>query len=155
MPRKAQQPARANALRGTLKPQSSWFHPPKGGYGTRIRQLSGVLGERDCRENTAPPRSWKAPSDSPSQRNATTVAAGGSSIAAIPALVAETWRSAVTTSANGTIVPSTIIQATSVQTGACRPERWPRSGVVRVTIDPGNVHHGCTADQKSEAKRKP
>jgi hypothetical protein len=67
----------------------------------------------------------------------------------------ELEEAAVTTSANGTIVPSTIIQATSVQTGAWSPDRWPRSGVLPATTEPGNVHQGWTAAQKSEAKRKP
>ena len=43
----------------------------------------------------------------------------------------------------------------SVQTGAWIPDRWPRSGVLCATTEPGNVHQGCTAAQKSEAKRKP
>src|SRR5919205_2846689 len=61
MPRKAQQPAWANALGGTLKGRSSGGHPPKGGYGSRNRQLSGALGERDRREDDGPAEELEEP----------------------------------------------------------------------------------------------
>ena len=70
------------------------------------------------------------------------MAAGGSSIAAIPARVAETWRSAATTSAKGTIAPSTISHATSAQTGSCSDARWPWSDVVRATTPAGKLYQG-------------
>ena len=61
-------------------------------------------------------------SDSPSQTQATSAPATGSSIATIPAVVAEMWRNALTSRKNGTIVPQTIIQAASAQIGRCSDE---------------------------------
>src|SRR5690242_20000277 len=97
---------------------------------------------------TAAPQSCAAESDSRSQAQATTVATTGSSIAVTPARVAEMWRSAPTTSENGTIVPRTTIQSTSAQTGAWAALSDPWSDTDRATTRPGKLHHGCTTDQK-------
>ena len=99
---------------------------------------------------SVPPPSCAAPNASPSQSQATTVAATGSSIAMIAARVAGTKRSAAIINAKGTIVPSAIIQLMRDQTGKphasyAASSSWPT----------GNDHHGWTSAQKSEAKRKP
>src|SRR5439155_20994752 len=93
--------------------------------------------------------------DSASQAYATTVAATGSSIATIPARVADTWRRAATTSPNGTIVPKSTIQAISTQTGRCRSARFPSSETSRPGTAPGKLHHGWTIAQKNAAKKNP
>ena len=82
-------------------------------------------------------------------------AAGGSSMAAIPARVAAMCRSDATTSPNGTIVPRTIIQASSAHTGRWTPPRCPSRETRRPMTEPGNDHHGWTIAQKIAAKRKP
>ena len=63
--------------------------------------------------------------------------------------------SAPTTSANGTIDPSTIIHAIRNQSGACSELMWPRSEVLPLNASPGNDHHGWTTAQKRAANRKP
>jgi hypothetical protein len=83
------------------------------------------------------------------------VATTGSSIATIPARVALMRRSEPTISVNGAIDPSTTIQRTSAHTGRWTPASEPWSETVRPTVRAGKVHHGCTTDQKSVAKKKP
>ena len=101
-------------------------------------------------KTTAPPASWAAPSSSPSHNQATTVAAIGSNMAVMLARVAGMKLSEPTSRQKGTIVPSTIIHPISDQTGS------PQAPEAASSIRPvGNVHHGWTTAQKSEAKRKP
>src|SRR5581483_6323836 len=66
-----------------------------------------VWASRIAASTTVAPASCAGPSASPSQAQATTVATTGSAIAAIATRVADRWRSAPTSSTNGTIVPST------------------------------------------------
>src|SRR5436190_4468838 len=104
---------------------------------------------------TAAPDTCTGSSDSPSQAQAIAIASTGSSMAVIPARVALIrWRAA-TTSAKGTIVPSTTIQAISAQTGTCLEARLPSSETRSWTRPPGKFHHGASTDQKRVAKRKP
>src|SRR5688500_17603750 len=95
---------------------------------------------------TAPPASWAAPSSSPSHDQATRVAAIGSNIAVMLARVAGMKLSEPTRRPKGTIVPKTIIQAISDQTGS---PQAPAAG--SSTTPAGNVHQGCTTAQKSDA----
>ena len=75
-----------------------------------MRKLSAqraVWASRIAASTIAPPMSCAAPNDSPSQRNATALAATGSSIATIPTRVAEMCRSAAATRRKVIIVPAT------------------------------------------------
>src|SRR2546428_11211300 len=83
------------------------------------------------------------------------VATTGSSIAVIPARVAEIWRRALTISAKGTIPPRTTIHSISSQRGRCVDARFPRSETWASTRRPGKLHHGGGSDQKIVGKRKP
>ena len=74
---------------------------------------------------------------------------------ALGARVALMCRRAATTSANGTIVPRTIIQTISDQVGRWLEARLPRSDTSAPTRSPGKFHHGARSDQKSVAKRNP
>jgi hypothetical protein len=58
-------------------------------------------------------------------------------------------------SANGTIVPRTIIQRMSAQVGRWLEARFPRSDTSAPTRSPGTFHQGARRDQKSVANRKP
>ena len=95
------------------------------------------------------------PNVSPSQRNATALAATGSSIATIPTRVAEMWRSAAATSRNVTIVPTTTTKSISSQTGSANRSRCPSSETLSSSRPAGKRQSGCTTAQKSAAKRKP
>ena len=86
---------------------------------------------------------------------ATTLATTGSTIATIPARVAEMCRIEPTISMKGTIVPSTIIHASKAQTGRCMSERWPSSETEFPGTSNGKLHHGWTRAQKTLANRNP
>ena len=70
--------------------------------------------------------------------------------------VALRCRSALTSRKNGTIVPSTIIQPASAQTGRCAAREVPEQRTCRaVSAAAGNDHHGAITAQKTEANRSP
>ena len=75
-------------------------------------------------------------------RDPVSLSAFGFLFAAIPARVAAMCRSDATTSPNGTIVPRTIIHASSAQTGRWTLPRCPSRETRRPTTEPGNDHHG-------------
>src|SRR5688572_33329067 len=79
-----------------------------------------VWASKIAAKTTVPPASWAAPSSSPSQDQATNVAAIGSNMAVMLARVAGMKLSDPTSRQKGTIVPSTIIQPISDLTA--RPE---------------------------------
>src|SRR3954447_10354852 len=119
------------------------------------------VDQREDRASETPARVTAAPDTcrgsrvSPSQAEAMTMARTGSSMAVIPTRVALMRRSAPTTSANGTIVPRTTIQAMRAHVGRWLAERWPRRETLSSTRAVGKFHQGATKDQKSVAKKKP
>src|SRR5512146_2476540 len=87
---------------------------------------------------TPAPRSCVVSSDSLSQSHPTMAPTTGSSIATIPAVVALTWRSALTSRKNGAIVPSTIIHVARSHTGAWCEASVPPRLVATVSACTGN-----------------
>jgi DNA-binding response OmpR family regulator len=94
----------------------------------RLAELRELMGASKGRQRavcartiaastTAAPASCTAPSDSFSHAHATIVATTGSSMAIIATRVAGRWRRALTSRMKGTIVPTTITNASRLQTG--------------------------------------
>ena len=96
---------------------------------------------------TAPPASCAAESVSSSHTQATTDASTTSTIATIETRVAGRWWSAPRESANGTIVPRTIIQSERSQTGAVVDSNAPWSDTDSQSSSNGKPHQGCTTAQ--------